>query len=160
MLFRSEKPHSGLDSAPTALGPIPPVTTQPKSTGGGLTTNAAVIAKTSTPPPSDKPRRPLPWRTIGIGAVACAVVAGGVASYRAAHAPHMKLCALVLDTTDGPRCALEIPAAAWSKRGEETLRVTEKGGRVVTVENLSVGGVRLGRGGTQTEVKQIGRAHV
>ena len=158
--LRAEKAHSGLDSAPTALGPLPPVETSPKSTGGGLTTNAAVIAKTSTPPPSDKPRRPLPWRTITASVIGCAVVAGGVASYRAAHAPRVKLCALVLDTGDGPRCALEIPAVGLRKRGEETVRVTEKGGHVVTVENLSVAGVRLGRGGTRTEVKRGDAAEV
>ena len=148
------KPHSGLDSAPTALGPLPPGATQPKSDGSGLTTSSPVIAKTSTPPPSVRPQRPLPWRAIAAGAVACAVVAGGIATYRAAHAPRVKHCALVLDTGDGPRCAIEFPAASLHRRGEDTLRVTEVGGHVVTVENLSFAGVRLGRGGTRTEVKR------
>lgn len=146
------KPHSGLDSAPTALGPLPPPAAVPKSgSGSGVTTNGAVIAKTSTPPPA-LPKRPLPWRAIGAGALACAVAGGAFASYRAAHTPRVKHCALVLDTGDGPRCALEVPVAVLKKRGEDVLRVTEVGGRVTSVENLSFAGVRLGRGGTRTDI--------
>jgi len=149
-----KKPHSGLDSAPTALGPLPSAATKPKSDGGALTTNAAVIATTSTPPPSVKPRRPPPWRAIAAGFLACAVLGGGVSLYRAAHVPRVKHCALVVDTSDGPRCAIEVQAAVLRKRGEDVLRVTEVGGRVLSVENLSFAGVRLGRGGTRSEVKR------
>jgi serine/threonine-protein kinase len=150
-----EKVHSGLASAPTDLGPIPPATTHPKNDSGALTTNAAVIAKTSTPPPIvATPPRPLPWRAIGGAMLACAAVAGGVTMVRAARAPHVKYCALVLDTGDGPRCALEVPATSLRKRGEDIQRVTEVGGRVVSVENVSFAGFRLGRGGTRSEVKR------
>ena len=152
-----DKAHSGLGSAPTDLGPIPPVTTQPqpKNDSGALTTNAAVIARTSTAPPKEvTPRRPLPWRTIGAAALACTAVAGGITMVRAARAPRVKYCALVLETGDGPRCAIEVPATALRKRGEDTQRVTEVGGRVVNVENVSFAGFRLGRGGARSEVKR------
>jgi serine/threonine protein kinase len=148
------KPHSGLDSAPTALGPLPPAVGRPKSDGGSLTTGSAVITRTSPPSPSDRVRRPPPWRPFAAGAVACALLAGGVATYRAAHAPKVKHCALVLDTSDGPRCAIELPATSLRKRGEDALRVIEVGGHVMSVENVSFAGVRLGRSGTRTEVKR------
>ncbi|MDB4935686.1 MAG: uncharacterized protein JWP87_2658, partial [Labilithrix sp.] len=128
-------------SAPTALGPLPPVTT-----------SAAVVAKTSVPPPSGRARRPLPWRAIAIAAAACAVLAGGGAAYRNAHAPRVKYCALVLDTSDGPRCAIEIPPAAVRRRGDDSLRMTEVAGHVTAVENVSFAGTRFGRDGTRAEV--------
>jgi serine/threonine-protein kinase len=151
------------DSAPTAMGPLPVLPATPARAPAAapaptpapppaLTTSAAVVAKTSTPPPSKRASRPLPWRALAIGAAALATITGGSLSYRAAHVPRLKHCALVLDTGDGPRCAIEIAQPAVRKRGDDSLRITEIGGRVAVVETVSFAGVAFGRDGTRSAV--------
>jgi serine/threonine protein kinase len=122
-----------------------------------LTTSAAVVARTDIPSSEGAavraPRR-VPWRAVLGGAAVCALLAGGVAMYRAAHAPRLRHCALVVDMRDGPRCALELPATALSRRSEDTFRMTELGGRVVALELVNFAGNRIGRDGTRAEIKR------
>jgi serine/threonine protein kinase len=119
-----------------------------------LTTGAAVVAATESPPfsPSSRTPRRVPWRAVvGVGA-AVALLAGGGAVYRAAHAPRLHYCAVVLDARDGPRCAIELQAPAVRKRSEDTFRITEIGGRVTTLEMANFAGFRSGRDGTRAEI--------
>lgn len=149
---------SSPQSAPTELGPpreraaTTPMSNDAKRSPSPLSTSAGVSAQTATPPSSAKATRAAPWRTIAAIAAALAIAGGGIAAYRSANAPRVKHCALMVDAIDGFRCAIEIPAAAVRKRGDDSLRVTERRGRVVSVENVSFAGVRFGPNGTRADI--------
>ncbi len=122
------------------------VPTLAASNPGGRTpmfTTGAAVARARSEQPTLGARRAR-WIRIAPFVLACALVAGAVTAYRAAHAPHMRYCAFLDDTNDGPRCALEITAAEVVARGDITSRrVTEVGGRVVTVDDVNFAGPRI-----------------
>ncbi|MDB5216089.1 MAG: uncharacterized protein JWO86_4016, partial [Myxococcaceae bacterium] len=137
------------DALPSPDSP-PPVT--PPLVTPALTTSAAVV--TTEAPPSVRAARRVPRRALLGVAAALALVAGGGAVYRAARAPRLHYCAVVLDTRDGPRCAIELQAPAVRQRSEDTFRLTEVGGRVVTMEMANFAGFRVGRDGTRAEIER------
>ena len=142
--IRSDASGGGAAASGGGLAPAPTP---------ALTTGAAVVAKTESPASvAVGTSRPVPWRAVLGAAAALAVLAGGGALYRAAHAPKLHHCALVIDMRDGPHCALEIPATALRRRSEDTFRLTEVGGRVVSVELVNFAGYRIGRDGTRAEI--------
>ncbi|MGO8999976.1 MAG: protein kinase domain-containing protein [Polyangiaceae bacterium] len=119
-------------------------TVDAKSGGAGapaLTTDAAVAKSRSEEPRERAKRRALPWRGISVVALACFAVAGGVAAYRAAYAPRIRYCLDTEDTNDGPRCVFEVGADILGKRFRGASRVTERRGRVVSVEHVNFAGL-------------------
>jgi YD repeat-containing protein len=106
----------------------------------GVTT-AGPVASTGSTVPERERRRP-PWRAI-VGVLGgVAVVAAGVAGYRAAHAPHLRTCALINAGIDGARCGLEVSAPIAGRRIDRTARITEIGGRVASLEWMNFRGAQ------------------
>ncbi|MGO8991974.1 MAG: protein kinase domain-containing protein [Polyangiaceae bacterium] len=120
---------SSQGSAPNAASPL--AASVPQTTG-------AAVSKTRR---SEGPPPRLPWKRIGVGALACGAVAAGAAAYRAAHAPHVRYCLDIADTNQGPRCVSEIGADVIGKRRWVTMRFTERAGQTVLVEGINFAGL-------------------
>jgi serine/threonine-protein kinase len=109
-----------------------------------MTTSAAVVASTAAPVAPPRPSRRISRRVVGAVAAVVAMVGGGVALYRAVHRPAIRYCAFLEETVDGPRCVAEVAAEVAAGRLGLTHRVTEIGGRVASIEDVSFAGRRVG----------------
>jgi serine/threonine-protein kinase len=109
-----------------------------------MTTGAAVVASTTAPAVPARASRHISGRVVAAAVAAAVVLGGGVVLYRAVHRPAIRYCAFLEDTVDGPRCVAEIAAEVAARRLGLTHRVTELGGRVVRVEDVSFAGRRVG----------------
>ncbi len=99
-------------------------------------------AVSNTLRPSKPAGRRTRSRTLVAALVAGVAVAGGVAAYGAAHAPHVRHCITTIDTSDGPRCAHEVEVNAKTRRGRTPLhRLTERNGRVIRDESVDFANV-------------------
>jgi hypothetical protein len=58
--------------------------------------------------------------------------------------PAIRYCTFLEDTVDGPRCVAEIAAEVAARRLGLTHRVTEIGGKVVSIEDVTFAGRRVG----------------
>jgi eukaryotic-like serine/threonine-protein kinase len=105
-----------------------------------LGTGPAVSASRSDEPRGARRSRGTFMR-LGIATLACATAAGGIVAYRAVHAPRVRYCLALEQTSDGPRCAFEVGPNVLARTRGARPRVTEVGGHVVTVEHVNFAGL-------------------
>ncbi len=118
----------------------PTVDSADAGAGKGVTT-AGPVARSQTREP-EAPAARAPWRGLASVAAAGIVIAGSVLAVRASRAPHVKMCIVVTDSVDGPRCALEVTQAIAGHRVDRTARVTEVRGHVTSVEWVNFRGTQ------------------
>jgi hypothetical protein len=109
-----------------------------------MTTGAAVVASTTAPAGPARRSRRISGRGVLAAVTAVAVLGGGVALYRGVRRPAIRYCTFLEDTVDGPRCVAEIAAEVAARRLGLTHRVTEIGGKVVSIEDVTFAGRRVG----------------
>jgi serine/threonine-protein kinase len=127
-----------VDSSDAAFAP----TVDSADAKGGVTT-AGPVARSQTRE-VEAPVRRTPWRALASVAAAGIVVAGSLLAVRASRAPHVRMCVVVNDSVDGPRCGLEVSQVAVGHRIEPTARVTEVRGHVASVEWVNFAGNEAG----------------
>ena len=103
-------------------------------------TVAAASGSTTSPVVSAPTPKPLPWRRIGEAALGCALIAGGVALYRAITAPRVTYCIGIDERRDGPHCAFEVAESSLTKRRVPLVRITSRGGKADLVERVAFSG--------------------
>jgi len=166
---RAPADSRGIAFAPTDHGlPLDASTTQSSPRAASAPAMAAPMRTESAalPPQSALATQPLPgaarvgkaprWRPIAF-AGACLAAVGGVAAILATRAERVTLCAELGETDIGlfdstrPTCKLAVTTAAGSTR-LHSIRATEGGGRVRTLEQITFAGTRVMPEDAKTDV--------